>query len=102
MARKIMPIRTPGNELRDELSEIRGDLQRIQGEARLAGDWRKELAVLDRRLKLVELSVKELRDNSTNVALVNFDVSSATAEKMSVAFLARQRLLKLNGEKDGE
>jgi hypothetical protein len=99
---RIVPIKTLGSELRDELAEIRGDLQRIQAEARTDKDWKKELAVLDRRLKLVELHVREVREHSTNVMQVNFDVSAKTGEAMATAFLARQRILKANGERDGE
>lgn len=98
----VRPIATLGNELRDELVEIRADLLRLQGEARAAGNWQKEMACLDRRLKLVELRVREVREHSVNVMAVNFDVDSKIAEKMSVAFLARQRMLKAKGEPDDE
>ncbi len=66
-----------------------------------AGDWKKELAVLDRRLKVVELRLRETREYNNTILSVNFDVDPQTAEKMAVAFLAQQRTLKANGESDG-
>jgi hypothetical protein len=103
MSRRATPIiRTPGNDLRDEIAEVQGDLRRIQSEARAANDWKRELAVLDRRVRLIEVRLKDLKDQVVNQLNVNFDLDNATAEKMSVAFLAKQRLLKQNGDEDGE
>src|SRR5262245_31335812 len=95
--RQIVPSAL-GNELALEVAEIKADLRRLQNSAREAGDWKKELLVLDRRLKLVELRLKEVREYSTNILSVNFDVDTKTAEKMATAFLAKQRQLRANGE----
>lgn len=100
--RQVVAITSLARELGDEIVEIKADLQRIQAEARAAGDWKKELAVLDRRLKIVELRLRETREHNNNVLCVNFDVDPQTAEKMAVAFLAQQRTLKASGgESDG-
>jgi hypothetical protein len=96
--RQAVPITSLARELGDEIVEIKADLQRIQAEARTVGDWKKELAVLDRRLKIIELRLRETRDYNNNVLSVNFDVDAKTAEKMAVAFLARQRQLRDSGE----
>jgi hypothetical protein len=96
--RQLAPITSLGNELAAEIVEIKGDLVRLQQLARESGNWRMELAALDRRLKLIELRLREVRDYHTSILNVNFDVDSKTAEKMAVAFLARQRQLRENGE----
>ncbi len=57
--------------------------------------------MLDRRLKVVELRLRETREYNNTILSVNFDVDPQTAEKMAVAFLAQQRTLKANGESDG-
>lgn len=99
---QLAPVTSLGNELAAEVAQIKDDLERIQREARNAGDWKKELAVLDRRLKLVELRLREAREHSINIMSVNFDVDSKTAEKMALAYLAQQRTLKASGESDGK
>ena len=101
MARhQISPITTLGTELGEEILEIKLDLVRIQKDAREAGDWKKELAVMDRRLKIVEMRLREVREHSTNILSVNFDVDEKTASKMALAFLSRQRLRETNGGPD--
>ena len=99
---QLSPITSLGRELGDEIADIKMDLARIQTEARTAGDWKKELAVLDKRIKLVELRLREAREHSINVMSVNFDVDSKTAEKMALAYLAQQRTLKAAGESNGD
>lgn len=99
---QIAPVTSLGNELVAEVIEIKEDLERIQREARNAGDWKKELAVLDKRIKLVELRLREAREHSISVMSVNFDIDEKAAEKMALAFLAKQRTLKAAGESDGQ
>ena len=98
-----MPRRTSvpvsfGHELSTELVGIKEDLNRLQRDARQSGNWKAELAVIDKRLKICELQLKEAREHSTNILAVNFDVDAGTAEKMALAFLERQRQLTASGE----
>jgi len=95
--RPIVPITALCNELQAEIVEINTDLARLQKLAREAGNWKMEFGVLDRRLKLIELRLREVREHSLNVMNVNFDVDTRTAEKMALAFLARQRQIRDNG-----
>ena len=94
------PVRNLGNEISGEIFEIKADLIRLQTEARAVKDWKKELACLDRRVRLVECLLRDVRERQTNILAVNFDVPPEIAEKMAVAFLAKQRLLKENGDVD--
>jgi hypothetical protein len=98
---QVVPIANVGNELAEEIRDLKDDLRRLQGEAFLAKDWKKELAIIDRRVRLLEVRLRELREHSTNILSVNFDVDTKTAEKMATAFLAKQRHLAANGESDG-
>lgn len=100
MARQqeLQSIRDTGSELVAEVFEIRTDLARLQAEARNSGDWKRELAVLDRRMRLVEMHLRDVRERVTNSLHVNFDLDQKTTEKMATAFLARQRLLRDSGE----
>src|SRR5437879_6426622 len=100
--RQIVPITAPGNELHAEIVEVKADLARLQRQARESGNWKMEVAMLDRRLKIIELRLREVRDYSTNVMQVNFDVDAKVAERMAISFLARQRELRENGELDAK
>jgi hypothetical protein len=83
-----------------EIEELKQELQRIQAQGRTGGDWKQELAALDRRLRLLELQARvtgEARpQRQTNI--LNVTVDAKTAERMAAAFLARQRLLRAGGD----
>lgn len=99
MGHKRLPHPTTlGAEIVDEVLAIKADLKRLQEVARAAGSQVSELAVIDRRVKLVDTLLRDARDHSTNILNVNFDLDPKVAEKMAVAFLARQRQLREAGE----
>lgn len=85
-----------GLDLHTEIATLKSELMQLQEQGRESGDWKQELAIFDRRLRLLELQAKlsgETKpEHQTNVLNLNLDPK--TAVRMAETFLARQKFLK--------
>jgi hypothetical protein len=92
------------SNLKVEIEELKAELTRIQAEGKADGDWKRELAAFDRRLRLLELQARtsgEMKDQSTGTTnVLNINLDERTARKMAETFIARARLKAAGGAHD--
>jgi hypothetical protein len=89
-------------EIRGKLAELDAELRAMQEQGKAKGDLRLELGAIDRRLRLLELQLKELTaaraaavpaEPSTTNNVLAISVDPKTAERIASAYLLRRQLL---------